>query len=186
MADILLASGSPRRKELLGRLVGRFDVLPVEADENYRGDTPEETVLTIARRKAEAVPEPDRYKAIVASDTLVYMDGVYYGKPVDREDAFRMLGTLSGKTHQVYSAVVVRTPAGISEGVERSDVTFKVLSDDAINAYLDEYKPLDKAGAYAVQDGCVVSHYTGSYDNIVGLPTATLSELLRLSGVTLR
>ena len=98
---VLLASQSPRRKELLKELINDFTVETYPADENFLGDTPQDTVKEIALRKLKAVPQMDRYDLIIASDTLVYKDGVYYGKPKDRADAIRMISELEGKTHQV-------------------------------------------------------------------------------------
>lgn len=175
---ILLASKSPRRYELLKTLVPDFTVETYPSDEDFIGATPEETVTEIARRKLAAVPSPERFDVVIACDTLVYKDGVYYGKPADRADAVRMLTELEGKTHVVVSGLWV-LHGGIAEHVaERSYVTFKPMSLTDITEYLDTHYCLDKAGAYAVQDGVVVASLEGSYTNVMGLPTEALKKIL--------
>lgn len=178
---VLLASNSPRRRELLKYLVPEFDVKAFSADENFKGGSPEETVSEIAFRKLSAAEkEFGNYELVIAADTLVYMDGRYYGKPRDRADAVRMLGELSGKTHTVYSAIAVRLNGKILRAVEATEVTFKKLGASEISDYIDTHPVTDKAGAYAVQDGVVVAGYKGSYTNIVGLPLEKLSALTGL------
>lgn len=176
--EVLLASKSPRRYELLKTLVPDFKVETYPSDENYVGLTPEETVIEIARRKLVAVPLPERYDVVISCDTLVYKDGKYYGKPVDFADAVRMLTELEGKTHVVVSGLWVWHKGTCSHVAERSYVTFKHMSEDQIKEYLDTHYCLDKAGAYAVQDGVVVSSLDGSYTNVMGLPTEALKKIL--------
>ena len=178
---VLLASNSPRRRELLRSLVPEFDVEAFPADERFSGKTPEETVSEIARRKLVAAKEMfSDYDLVIAADTLVYMDGKYYGKPVDASDAKRMLKELSGKTHTVYSGLAVMKSGAFLYATEATDVSFKKLSEEEIDGYLNSHSVLDKAGAYAVQDGVVVKGYKGSYSNIVGLPIEKLSALTGL------
>lgn len=175
---VLLASNSPRRRELLKYLTSEFDVNAFSADENFKGKTPEETVTEIALRKLYAAkPEFCDYDVVIASDTLVYMDGKYYGKPRDVSAAIGMLSELSGKTHTVYSAVAVMKNGKVSTATEATKVTFKALSEKDIREYVSTHQVLDKAGAYAVQDGVLVKGYSGSYTNIVGLPLEKLSLL---------
>lgn len=176
---VLLASASPRRRELMGKLVPSFDVRAFPADEHYTANTPEKTVAGIAERKLEAASSAfGEYDAVVACDTLVYMDGKYYGKPTDEKDAERMLSELSGKTHTVYSGVAVYKGGKRETRVAATNVTFKRLGLEEIREYISSHPVLDKAGAYAVQDGVVVEKYDGSYTNIVGLPLETLADML--------
>lgn len=167
---ILLASRSPRRKQLLSQIVGGFDIQAPEADEDVICATPEETVIAVASRKLDAVVNSEAYDIIIACDTLVYLDGIYYGKPADEEDAKKMLRALSGKTHKVVSGFIVRGRMGEIARSVVSYVTFRELSDEDIAEYVQTEKPLDKAGSYAVQDGRLVASYAGDYTNIMGLP----------------
>lgn len=176
---VLLASASPRRRELIKKLFEEFDVAAYPADENYKGETPEDTVKTIALRKLAAVTASEAYDLVVASDTLVYMDGKYYGKPADEAEAVKMLGELSGRTHTVYSSVAVRYKGETYTATDATRVTFRVLGREEIARYVAAYDCLDKAGAYAVQDGVTVASYEGSYDNVVGLPTEKLRSLIK-------
>ncbi|MBQ8178174.1 MAG: septum formation protein Maf [Clostridia bacterium] len=180
---VLLASQSPRRKELLKELIQDFNVETYPADENFLGETPQDTVREIALRKLNAVPQKDRYDLIIASDTLVYKDGVYYGKPKDRDDAIRMLSELQGKIHQVCSSLAIYYKGVTESHSVTTLVTFKQMTLQDITDYLDSHYCYDKAGAYAVQDGVVVEKYDGSYTNIVGLPIEKLTEILREKNV---
>ena len=175
---VLLASASPRRRELIKKLFDEFDVAAYPADENYKGATPEDTVSTIASRKLAAVTASEAYDLVVASDTLVYMDGKYYGKPSDEAEAVSMLTELSGRTHTVYSAVAVRYKGKTYTAIDATRVLFRDLTPDEIRNYVSSHDCLDKAGAYAVQDGVTVASYEGSYDNVVGLPTEKLRSLI--------
>lgn len=174
---VLLASKSPRRKELLKELLDDFDVKVFSADENFLGKTPQETVKEISLRKLRAVDCKDDYDLIIASDTLVFKDGVYYGKPKDRNDAIRMLKELEGKTHLVCSGIAIYY-GGVEEAYAvTTGVTFYPMTEGQIENYLDTHYCLDKAGAYAVQDGVVVKEFNGSYTNVVGLPLEKLKEI---------
>ncbi|MBR2349777.1 MAG: septum formation protein Maf [Clostridia bacterium] len=176
---VLLASQSPRRKELLKTVLPEFAIESYPADEHFKGETPEETVKEIALRKLLAVESPERYDLIIASDTLVYKDGIYYGKPIDETDAVRMLKELEGKTHVVVSGLAI-SYNGVRECYSVStDVTFYPMSEAQIKEYLSTHYCLDKAGAYAVQDGVVVEKLNGSYSNVVGLPMEKLEEILK-------
>lgn len=186
---VILASNSPRRRELLLRICPDFTVLPADADETVEeGTSPEETVKILARRKAECVfkkaletgmvPAGERL-VVIGSDTVVALDGKVLGKPKDAEDAKRMLRLLSGRTHAVYTGVCLRTVRGARVEAERSDVTFRRLSKEQIEAYVATGSPMDKAGAYGIQDGAVVAGYTGSYTNIVGLPCERTEKMLK-------
>ena len=137
--------------------------------------------MDLAKRKGETVTPDGRI--VISSDTLVYRGGKYYGKPTCRADALRMLRELSGVWHSVYTGVCIRTDEEEIAFYDRADVLFYALSDDDIERYVDEYDPLDKAGAYGVQDGVVVREYKGSFDTIMGLPTEKLGTILEKMGV---
>lgn len=176
---VLLASKSPRRKELLKELIENFEVKVFPTDENFLGESPQATVKEIALRKLNAVEDKNKYDLIIASDTLVFKDGVYYGKPKDREDAIRMLSELEGKHHLVCSAIALYYNGEIETHAVTTKVIFNDMSLAEIERYVDNYNCLDKAGAYAVQDGVVVKEFEGSYSNVVGLPLEKLSEILK-------
>lgn len=180
---VLLASGSPRRKELLGEIIKEFDIKTYPTNEDFLGETPEATVKEIALRKLKAVPIKEDYDLIIASDTLVYKDGVYYGKPKDKDDAIRMLLELQGVTHVVCSGIAIYFKGDVECYADSTLVTFNSLSRERIEEYLDTFYCLDKAGAYAVQDGIVVKKIEGSYTNVVGLPIEILSKILREKNV---
>lgn len=180
---ILLSSASPRRKEILASLIDNFEVESYESDENYIGNSPEETVLEIARRKLKAVINPLRYDLIIVCDTLVYLDGKYYGKPSSRIIAENMLKELSGRTHTVISGLIVSGEKINHEVAISTDVTFKDLSTLDINYYLDTFIYMDKAGAYAIQDNFLVDRINGSYYNVVGLPKEELKKIFKELGI---
>ena len=174
---VLLASASPRRRELMKEIFSGFDVRAFPCDENYIGDSPEDTVSEISLRKLNAASEVfSDYDVIVACDTLVYMDGEYFGKPKDVPDAVKMLKKLSGRTHTVYSGVSVLKEGRLLR--KGSEVKFRDLTNKEISDYVSAHSVLDKAGAYAIQDGVVVEKYEGSYSNIVGLPVELLREMI--------
>lgn len=175
---ILLASRSPRRKELLATIIDSFDTQAPEADESVICSTPQQTVLAIARRKLDAAGDCPMYDAVIACDTLVYLDGEYFGKPKDEADAMRMLRALSGKTHTVVSGVAIRAKDKLVSGAVVSYVTFQRLTDAQIADYIAAEQPLDKAGSYAIQDGKLVQSYKGDYTNIVGMPVAYVKKAL--------
>jgi len=179
---VILASRSPRRRELLKKLVPDFETVSAEADEDYIGASPSETVIEISKRKANAVICPAE-SIVIASDTLVYFNGVYLGKPRDRADAKRMLTMLSGNTHTVFSGVAVRAGEHLYTASAKSDVTFWDMAEADIDDYIATHEVMDKAGAYAIQDGVLVSSYTGEYANIMGLPLEILKDILGKIGL---
>lgn len=183
---LILASQSPRRKELIQHLgIEVFTVTPAETDESYpSGLTGEETATYIAEQKAEAnrslLTERD---LIITADTIVYLNGQVLGKPTDREDALRMLRLLSGNQHQVFTGVCLATLHERRTCVARTDVTFSKLTEEEISWYVDHYHPFDKAGAYGIQEwiGVVaVECIAGSYFNVMGLPVHLLYNQLKL------
>lgn len=188
--EIILASGSPRRKELMEMLVGDgFKVLPAKGEEiKLPGRGPEETVKALSRAKAREVaagrPDTD---VIIAADTVVWAGGRMMGKPADEKDAADMLRELSGKTHTVYSGVtVIFGNTEICEA-ERTDVSFRELSEEEITAYVSTGEPMDKAGAYAAQGiaSLFVEKMDGDFFNVMGLPVYRLGRMLGELGVRL-
>jgi septum formation protein len=170
---LILASASPRRREILSRLGFVFAVVPAEVTEHepVATETPREMVTHNAALKADWVATRHRDSVVLGADTTVFLDGFVFHKPADLADARAMLLRLSGKTHSVFTAVVVRSKHCNAEiGVE-SRVTFRALDDALIDRYFSGCHPLDKAGAYGIQDGgeLIVERYTGSLTNIIGL-----------------
>lgn len=180
---IILASKSPRRRELLARIVPDFEICPADVDESIaEGTAPQQAVEQLARRKARAVYEQAVPGALViASDTIVVCDDVILGKPEDEVDAVRMLHMLSGRTHQVMTAVCIRTCDTELAEVSVTDVTFRALHDGEAEAYAASGEPLDKAGAYGIQGagGLFVSGIRGDYYGVMGLPICMTGEMLR-------
>jgi septum formation protein len=175
--NLVLASGSPRRSELLARLGVPFDVVPADVDETpLTGERPLELVRRLAVAKAAAVDGDP----VLAADTTVEVDGEILGKPVDADDARRMLARLSGRSHRVHTGVAVRRGGQVEVEVCTTIVTFVPLTGASIDWYLSTGEPFDKAGAYAVQGagGVFVETIQGSVSNVVGLPLATVARLL--------
>lgn len=188
---VVLASGSPRRRELLGQIVDAFEVIVSGVPEPVdTGVSPAENVLTIARAKADAVAPLAGDRIVLAADTDVVLDGEILGKPIDATDAIRMLRRLRGREHEVLTAVVVIDPmtAACWTTVVRSLVRIRDLSDPEIDAYVATGEPLDKAGGYAIQGeaASMVEAVDGCYTNVVGLPMCAAIELLSLAGVPVR
>lgn len=182
--ELILASGSPRRKELLARTGRTFRVVVSDADEIAPKDmAPIDVALHNARAKALAVASGQPACAIViGADTIVVLNERIFGKPVDERDAHRMLRELSGKTHQVITGVALVREDHCEALAEVTNVCFRDLSDEEITAYVATGEPLDKAGAYGIQGaaGAFVDHIEGDYDNVVGLPVARLERALNL------
>jgi septum formation protein len=183
---IILASNSPRRRELLGGLGLTFDVRVIPGiDESYpEGLPPAEIPVFIARRKAGAyISGMKANDLIITADTVVVLDGGILEKPCDREDAVRMLKKLSGRTHTVVTGVVVTAAHRQTVFSVASDVVFAALDDDEINYYVDTHHPYDKAGAYGIQEwiGYVgVQAIHGSFYNVMGLPVQRLYQELKV------
>ena len=181
---VILASKSPRRKEILENLGVKFDIIVADADETSDIKDPEELVMTLAERKGRAVREKIRDGGdtlIIASDTLVYADGEFLGKPRDRADAERMIRMLSGNHHRVVSGIYLSYGEREARASASTKVFFDSLTDDEIEAYLNTSEPYDKAGAYAIQGraSAFIKGIEGDYFNVVGLPVNTLYNLLR-------
>jgi septum formation protein len=186
-ARLILASASPRRRELLGRLGVTFEVMASGIEEVLDGPPVPETVARLALEKARAVAGRVGRGIVLGADTVVVIDGVALGKPLDPADARAMLRRLRGRVHDVITGVAVvdaqvgrALTAGVVTRVEMADA-----SDDAIDAYVAGGEPLDKAGAYAIQGegATLVAEFAGSYSNVVGLPLGATAWLLREFGV---
>ncbi|MDE7083024.1 MAG: Maf family protein [Clostridia bacterium] len=177
--DYILASASPRRKELLSQILQKFEVVPAEADEKVNISLfPEQMACALAERKCDEVFAQNPYKTVIGCDTVVVFDKTVLGKPKDREEAFKTLKMLSGKTHFVITGVCVRNAFKKLIDYDKTEVKFNVLSDEFIRQYVDGGSPLDKAGSYGIQDGGIVQEYFGSYTNVVGLPVNLTKKLL--------
>ena len=183
MADreIILASQSPRRRELLSKMGYEFICDAADVDEHVQGQA-REIVGILARRKAHAVLTRHKTGVIIASDTLVSLDGAPLGKPGDEAEAVRMLRALSGREHEVFSGVCLLNAATGREQtrVVRTGVTFRQLSEEEICDYVATGEPMDKAGAYAIQGKCApyIERIEGCYYNVMGLPLFRLRQVL--------
>lgn len=188
--QLVLASASPRRAALLERLGIRVRAMPASLDEAPRSDeTPENLArrlaLDKARHVAERVPETLRGLPVLGSDTVVALGDEILGKPADRDDALAMLARLSGRTHDVFTAVAVIASAGVQVAVSRSRVRFRDLEPGEAERYWATGEPVDKAGAYGIQGigGVFVEHIEGSPTGVMGLPVVETELLLRAAGV---
>ncbi len=181
---LILASGSPRRRELIGSMGIPFEVIVADAPEIKEG-APEAIVTENARRKAAAVAKDHPGRIVLGADTMVYAAGSPLGKPRDLADARRMLHLLSGREHQVYTGVCVMQDEKIDLRWESARVFFVPLTDAEIDRYLAAGESMDKAGAYAIQGraGMFVSRIEGSHSNVIGLPLALVREMLLGFGV---
>jgi len=184
----ILASSSPRRRELLTSIGLDFDVRPSNVPEVHQeGEAPEEYVARLSRDKAHALASQHRDQWVIAADTTVMLDEQLLEKPVDAQDAARMLATIAGRTHVVYTGVTLENVARDwrDTRVAESEVRMLPLSSDDIAWYVKTGEPLDKAGAYAVQGigAMFIESIHGSYTNVVGLPLATLFQMLRRAGI---
>lgn len=178
---VILASGSPRRRELLARLGIEFDVVPSSIPERdpFPRETPEAYALALALIKAEDVASRNPDRVVLGADTVVAVEGMMLGKPIDVEDAVRMLTLLAGRQHLVVTGVAVRG-ACRGEGQVQARVRMRPSSPDAIRAYVASGESMDKAGAYAVQGmgGALVESVRGCYETVVGLPLCLVDRLL--------
>ncbi|MBQ2793883.1 MAG: septum formation protein Maf [Clostridia bacterium] len=179
---VVLASKSPRRRELLGDIIKDFDIIVREVDEELSPEIhPSVGVGILAVRKGSAVAaELDESTLVISSDTLVELDGVPLGKPDGVGGAYKMLRLLSGKTHSVHTGVAVHYRGRVEYGVATSHVRFRELSDGEIYEYIETGEPMDKAGAYGIQGlgGKFVASYEGDFDTVVGLSRRLTRELI--------
>ena len=187
LMTLVLASSSPRRRELLSTLVAQFDIRSSEIDEvPHHGESPVDYVRRIATQKASKHMSSERIN--LGADTTVVLEGQIIGKPSDVDDARWILGRLSGKTHTVHTAVALAQSAGVDILLSTTKVTLTQLSQSAIDAYVLSDEPWDKAGAYGIQGyaGAFVERIEGSYSGVVGLPLCETRSLLRKSGIELK
>ncbi|BBT92481.1 nucleoside triphosphate pyrophosphatase [Enterobacter mori] len=182
MTSIYLASGSPRRQELLTQLGVSFERIVTGIEEKRaEGESAQQYVSRLAREKAQAgVLQTPRDLPVLGADTIVILNGEVLEKPHDADHAARMLRKMSGQTHQVMTAVALADSRNVLDCLVVTDVTFRVLTDDEIAAYIASGEPMDKAGAYGIQGlgGCFVRKINGSYHAVVGLPLVETYELL--------
>ncbi len=179
--QLILASQSPRRKELLGLFRIPFAVQVADIDETIDpARPPYEEVARVSRKKAEAIPRAGD-DVVIAADTIVVCDGKILGKPTDEADAFRMLRLLSGKDHQVMTGLTVLRGDTTSVCTEVTNIHFRALTDEEIRAYIRTGEPMDKAGSYGIQGGAALfaEGIHGDYFNVVGLPVCRLGQILR-------
>ncbi len=186
MKKFIVASASPRRRELLEFYGFEFEVIPSDADESL----PEKTdackaVKELSKRKAESVFASNKDAVVLGCDTVVSLDGAILTKPSDEEDAKKMLKALSGGTHQVFSGVTIMDKHKEKTFAVCSDVEFNELSGETINSYIKTGEPMDKAGAYGIQGlgGALVKKISGDYYNIVGLPLSKTIKVLSEFGI---
>ena len=184
-ANIILASQSPRRKELLAGLGLQFSTISLDIDETFdRNEFKKEQITEyLSAKKAQAYTDIQANDLIITSDTTVWVDDESLEKAENREEAYEMIRKLSGKTHSVYTSVTIRSTEKEVTFSDETQVTFANLTDEEIYFYIDNYKPFDKAGAYGVQEwiGYIgVDNMNGSYFNVMGLPTHKLyKELIK-------
>jgi nucleoside triphosphate pyrophosphatase len=185
--EIVLASQSPRRRELLALIGLAHEVRPADIDESpLSGEAPEQLCERLARGKASALAEKTRAGAVViGSDTIVVVDDMVLGKPRDTADAARMLRLLSGRSHTVLTAVAVARKGSLESAVERVAVSFRAIDDAEIAAYIATREPMDKAGAYGIQGygATIVSRIEGDYFAVMGLALNLLVRLLARVGL---
>ncbi len=191
MKKIILASGSPRRRELLTQIGIDFDVVTSNAEEIITKTYPQDIVCELSCLKAKAVydmlKEPQKdidNSVIIGADTIVYCDGEILGKPADNDDAYRMIKKISGGVHQVYTGVTFIYKGNVKSFSEKTDVSVYDMSETEINRYIQTGEAMDKAGAYGIQGAfaAYVKGINGDYNNVVGLPVAKLyHELVNIN-----
>lgn len=181
---LILASSSPRRKQLLNMAGLHFDILASEIDEHIQANqTPEEMVQSLAYQKAKEVQRKHRDAYVIGADTIVVHEGQALGKPKTKQEAFEMLNRLSGQTHEVFTGVAILSPEKETVFAERTAVTFWDMTKEEIWEYIETGEPMDKAGAYGIQGkgALFVKQIVGDYFSVVGLPLSrTIRELKKL------
>ena len=193
MHKIILASQSPRRRELLAQVGIVYEVIPSKVEEKITKSDPVEVVIELSQQKAfdvvkNAHCDIEDGSVVIGADTIVVQDGNIMGKPKDRDDAIQMLESLQGKTHSVYTGVTlyykdVQEPVSVSFAKE-TKVTFYKMSRDEIEAYVNTKEPMDKAGAYGIQglSAVFIEKIDGDYNNVVGLPVAAIYQEMKKRG----
>jgi nucleoside triphosphate pyrophosphatase len=183
---LCLGSVSPRRRELLSHIGVPFVAAAPDIDESVLpGEPPRQYVARLAREKALAVQRGGQRLPVLAADTTVVVEGEIFGKPLDKTDALRMLAILSGRTHEVLTAIALADSRGVASRLSSSAVTFRQLTRDEASAYWETGEPRDKAGSYGIQGfGAVfIESVVGSHSGIMGLPLFETAELLRAAGI---
>lgn len=182
---LILASASPRRKELLASVIPEFEVIAADCAETADFTAPPEDIVeNLARQKAQSVAYGHSDAYVLGADTIVYFNGKVLGKPIDAKDAARTLRALSGRTHAVYTGYCILGGGKTVCGNCRTEVVFRDLSDAFIKEYVATGKPLDKAGGYGIQDDeRLVKEYFGSYTNVVGLPCEEITAQFKKIGL---
>lgn len=183
--NLLLASNSPRRKELLTQLGYQFDIVKIDVDESYPSDLkPDEIAEYVSAKKAKAF-DVNENELLLTSDTIVALDQKILLKPKDENEAFEMIKSLSGKVHQVYTAFTIKTVDSEISKTSKTDVEFSEISDEEINFYIKNYKPFDKAGSYGIQEWLgmtKIKNIFGSFYSVMGLPVDLVYEELKKLG----
>lgn len=177
----ILASKSPRRRELLSEIIKDFEIITAEVNEDLPSHVhPKDGVEILAVRKGEAVAKDNPDALVISSDTLVELGGIPLGKPINKDDAVRMLTSLSGKAHNVHTGVAVHLNGRVYSGVATTAVYFRDMTDTEIKEYVDSGDPMDKAGSYGIQSGGgkFVERIDGDYDTVVGLSINLVKKLL--------
>jgi len=182
---LLLASQSPRRKELLSQLGYQFETVSIDVDESYPDNlSPENIAEYVSNKKAKAF-EVSSDDILLTSDTIVALDQKILLKPKNEEEAFEMLKNLSGKKHQVYTAFTIKTKDSEMSKTSKTDVEFSEISDDEIRFYINNYKPFDKAGSYGIQEWlgmAKIKNISGSFYSVMGFPMDLVYEELSKTG----
>ncbi|MCD9854227.1 Maf family nucleotide pyrophosphatase [Epilithonimonas sp. JDS] len=182
---LLLASQSPRRKELLAQLGYQFETVSIDVDESYPSDLlPENIAEYVSNKKANAF-EVKSDEILLTSDTIVALDQKILLKPKDENEAFEMLKNLSGKKHQVYTAFTIKTKDSEISKTSKTDVEFSEISDDEIRFYINHYRPFDKAGSYGIQEWlgmAKIKNISGSFYSVMGFPVDLVYEELKKLG----
>lgn len=183
--NLLLASNSPRRKELLTQLGYQFDIVKIDVDESYPSDLkPHEIAEYVSAKKAKAF-DVNENEILLTSDTIVASDQKILLKPKDENEAFEMIKSLSGKVHQVYTAFTLKTVDSEISKTSKTDVEFSEISDEEIKFYIKTYKPFDKAGSYGIQEWLgmtKIKNISGSFYSVMGLPVDLVYEELKKLG----
>ncbi|MCS3530230.1 nucleoside triphosphate pyrophosphatase [Chryseobacterium sp. JUb7] len=180
---ILLASQSPRRKELLSSLGFEFEVVKIDCEEIVPEHiTVSDSAAYLSELKADAFRKLEEGEVLLTADTVVAIDNQFLGKPKDKRDALNMLKLLSGKTHQVYTGITIKTVDKTITETDVADVEFDVITDSEIDYYIQQYKPFDKAGSYGIQEWlgmAKIRRMNGSFYTIMGLPTHLVYKILK-------
>ena len=183
--NLLLASNSPRRKELLTQLGYQFDIVMIDVDESYPSDLkPDEIAEYVSAKKAKAF-DVNENEILLTSDTIVALDQKILLKPKDENEAFEMIKSLSGKVHQVYTAFTLKTVDSEISKTSKTDVEFSEISDEEVKFYIKTYKPFDKAGSYGIQEWlgmAKIKNIFGSFYSVMGLPVDLVYEELKKLG----